>query len=141
MKDLSILKPVFAQVALTFVLLFWMAKERLGAIRSGAVKVTDPGQRPIWSGRAGAVSNAFHNQLEMPMLFFVVVAFALITGAVDSTFVTLAWAYVAFRALQAAIHGTYNYIPHRFLCYLASSIVLIAMWVLLAMRVMPGAAG
>ena len=138
MKDLSILHPVFAQVALTFVMLFWMAKERYQALTSGAVKVPADGQRPEWMGRVAQVSNAYQNQLEMPVLFYAVVALALIAGVVDGTFVALAWAFVAFRALQAVVHATYNYIPHRFLAFLASNIVLIAMWVMLALRTAAG---
>ena len=68
--DVAILYPVFVQVALTFVLLFWMGYERYNAVQSGTVKRgAHPGVRPIWPGRAGLVSNAFHNQLEIPMLF------------------------------------------------------------------------
>jgi hypothetical protein len=138
MKDLSILKPVLAQALLTFVLLFWMAKERYGAVRSGAVVQNDPGVRPVWSGRAGAVSNAFHNALEMPVLFFAAAAFAMLADAVDGEMLAFAWIYVICRVVQALIHGTYNYIPHRFLAYLGSNIALIAMWVNLALTVLLG---
>jgi hypothetical protein len=136
MKDLSILKPVLAQVALTFVLMFWMARERFAAWTSGTVIRGEPGTRPTWTGRAGYVSNAFHNQLEMPMLFYALVAFALIADVVDSRMVVMAWAYVALRYLQAIIHTTYNYVPHRFFAFLASCIVLVAMWVLFGLRVL-----
>jgi hypothetical protein len=138
MKDLSILKPVFVQVTLTFVLLFWMAKERLGAFRSGGVTVPGAGQRPVWSGRAGTISNAFHNQLELPMLFYAVVVFALIADAVDWEMIWLAWAYAGFRVIQAIIHTTYNQIPHRFVAFLLSNIALIAMWVNLGLSVFLG---
>jgi hypothetical protein len=136
MKDLSILKPVFAQVALTFVLMFWMAKERLDAWRAGTVVRGEPGTRPTWVGRAGYVSNAFHNQLEVPMLFYALVAFALIADAIDSRMIVMAWVYVALRYLQAIIHTTYNYIPHRFFAFLAGCMVLVAMWVMFALRVL-----
>jgi hypothetical protein len=127
--DLSILKPVLVQAGLTFVLLFWMGKERFAAVRAGKVTRTDPGVRPVWTGRAGVVSNAFHNQLEMPMLFYVGVILALISGAVDQTMTALAWGYVAARVVHAAIHTTYNKIPHRFLIFIVSNVVLLAMWV------------
>lgn len=47
MKDLSILKPVFAQVALTFGLLFWMAYAWFSAWGTPDVVRGDPGTRPI----------------------------------------------------------------------------------------------
>ena len=68
--NLSIVQPLLLQAGLTFVLMFWMAKERLAAVRAGTVIRNDPGVRPTWPGRAGTISNAFHNQLEMPMSVF-----------------------------------------------------------------------
>jgi hypothetical protein len=134
--DLSIVQPLLVQAALMFCLLFWMAKERLGALRAGEVAATEPGVRPVWKGRAGLVSNAFHNQFEMPMLFFVVVILAILTGAADYPMTALAWVYVILRIIHAAIHTTYNKIRDRFLVYLLSNIVLIAMWIKLALHVL-----
>jgi hypothetical protein len=134
--DLSIMKPVLVQAGLAFFLLFWMAKERVAAVRAGTVIRNDPGVRPTWPGRAGVVSNSFHNQLEMPMLFYAVVLFALVTNAADHIMTWLAWGYVVLRLLHAAIHTTYNKIPHRFAVYALSNIVLLAMWVKLGLHVL-----
>ncbi|MGQ0672890.1 MAG: MAPEG family protein [Hyphomicrobium sp.] len=130
------MKPVFVQAGLTFFLLFWMAKERLQALYAGKIARGDPGVRPIWPGRAGVVSNAFHNSLEMPMLFFAVVLFAISFKAVDDVMVALAWTYVACRLVHVAIHTTYNKISHRFLVYAASNLMLLAMWVKLALHLL-----
>ncbi len=134
--DLSIVQPLLVQVGLTFFLLFWMAKERLGAIRAGTVVRNETGVRPTWIGRAGTISNAFHNQLEMPILFFVVVVLAILTGSADYPLTALAWVYVILRIVHAAIHTTYNKIRDRFLAYLLSNLVLMAMWVKLALHVL-----
>lgn len=133
--DLSILKPVLVQAGLTFFLLFWMGKERVGAIRSGTVIRNQTGVRPTWVGRAGTVSNAYHNQLEMPMLFYAVVLFALAINAADHVMTMLAWAYAGLRVVHAAIHTTYNKIPHRFGVFILSNLVLVAMWGKLAAHV------
>ena len=133
--NLSIVQPLLVQAGLTFVLVFWMAKERLAAVRAGTVIRNDPGVRPTWPGRAGTISNAFHNQLEMPMLFFVVVILSILTGSADYPMTALAWVYVILRIVHAAIHTTYNKIPHRFVAYLLSNLVLLAMWVKLAVHV------
>lgn len=135
MRDVSILYPVFVQVALTFGLQFWMARERFAARARGEVKPVEPGVRNVFTGRAGQVSNCFNNNLEMPVLFYAVVAFAMLTNGVDYLMVVLAWGYVLCRLLHASIHTTYNIIKHRFFAYLASTIVLIAMWVKLALHV------
>lgn len=136
-----ILYPVFVQVALTFTLFFWMGLERMKAVRARTVKRgADAGQKPIWPERAGVISNAFHNQLEIPMLFYGVVAFSMLAGGVDTGMIALAWAFVVLRLAHAGIHTTYNYVPHRFMAYgLGASIVLV-MWVKLFIHVSTGAA-
>lgn len=126
---------MFVQAALTFGLQMWMARERFAARARGEVKAVEPGVRATFTGRAGQVSNAYNNQLEIPTLFYAVVAFALITHNADSAMLTLAWAYAGLRLVHAAIHTTYNIILHRFGAFLASNIVLIAMWVCLALKV------
>lgn len=131
----NILYPVFALVLLTFVMIGWMAKERFGAMKRGDVKDAYPGARPIFSGRAGRVSNAYHNLLELPVLFYAVVAFAMETNGDDALMILLAWIFVAFRIAQALIHSTYNKIIHRFLAFLCSVIVLGIMWVKLFLHV------
>jgi hypothetical protein len=133
--NLSIVQPLLVQAGLTFFLLFWMGKERYQAVRDGTVVRNEPGVRPTWLGRAGTISNAFHNQLEMPMLFFVVAILAILTGSADYPMTALAWVYVILRIVHAAIHTTYNKIPHRFLVYILSNLVLLAMWVKLAIHV------
>ncbi len=136
MKGIALLYPVFVQAALTFFLMFWMARERFRAFRDKTVQMGPPGTRPVWTGRAGIVSNAFHNQLEMPMLFFAVVAFTILANGGDDVTMSLAWAFVGLRIVHAVIHTTYNRIPHRFMAYVGSNIVLLAMWVRLFIHVM-----
>ncbi len=141
MKDLSILYPVFLQVLLTFLLQMWMGRERLAAFRAGTVKRGEhAGVKPTWPERAAVVSNAFHNQLEMPMLFYAVVAFALIAGAADGTMLALAWAFAISRLVHATIHTTYNKIEHRFLVYLLGSTIVWVMWARLAWLAAAGGA-
>jgi hypothetical protein len=47
---------------------------------------------------------------------------------------TLAWLYVAIRVVHSVIHTGANPIYPRLTAYFASWLVLLAMWVLLAMR-------
>ena len=134
--NLSIVQPVLVQAFLTLMLLFWMGKERYAAVRSGEVVSNEPGVQPTWKGRAGTISNAFHNQLEMPILFYVVVILAMLTGSADYPMTALAWVYVILRVVHTAIHTTYNKIAHRFLVYLLSNLILVAMWLKLAIHVL-----
>ncbi|MCB1483299.1 MAG: MAPEG family protein [Hyphomicrobiaceae bacterium] len=138
--DVAILYPVFVQVALTFGLQIWMGLERFKSVRSQTVqRGAHAGLKPIWPERAGVVSNAFQNQLEIPMLFYAAVAFSMITSAVDALMVSLAWAFVITRLVHAFVHTTYNFVPHRFIVYLAGSLIVLAMWVRLFLHVSAGA--
>lgn len=142
MTEIAILYPVFVQVFLTFVLQLWMRQERVGAVRRGEVKVQDISLRQQnWPPRATQIANAFHNQLETPMLFYVLAAFLMITSQVDLLFVVLAWLFVAVRLVHAYIHTTSNRQPHRMYCFVLGSGILMLMWVLFALRILFYSAG
>jgi hypothetical protein len=87
------------------------------------------------------VANAYHNQLELPVLFYVLTALALITRQADLLFVVLAWVFVATRLLHAGIHVTGNDVPKRFQAFAAGAVVLLVMWAIFAVRLFAAAAG
>jgi hypothetical protein len=135
MSVTSLLLPLFVQVALTFGLMFWMASHRVSALRGGEVKFKDIALRePAWPSRATQIANAFHNQLELPVLFYVLIALILITRTESVTFLVLAWAYVAARLVHAYIHTGGNDVRQRFYAMLAGTLILLAMWVIFAVR-------
>jgi len=87
----AVLLPLFVEVLLTFVLLYWMAHLRTRALRTGEVKARDVALRePSWPPQITQVSNAYHNQLELPVLFYVLTILAWITRHADLAFVVLA---------------------------------------------------
>lgn len=142
MNQTVILYPVFVQVALTFFLQLWMRRERIGALTRGEVQAKDIALRqPGWPPRALQISNAFHNQLEMPILFYAVVAFLMLTSQVSLVFVILAWLFVVARLYHAYVHTTSNRQPYRFYGYAASSLALMLMWILFAVRILFFTAG
>jgi hypothetical protein len=141
MQPTAILYPVFVLIALTFFLQLWTARERTGALSRGEIKTGDIalGQR-AWPERATQIANAFHNQLELPILFYILAAFALITSQVDAVLVALAWAFAVLRLWHAAIHTTHNVVRQRFYVFAAGATVLIAMWIYFAARVITAGA-
>jgi hypothetical protein len=137
MSVTSLLLPVFVQVALTFALMGWMWKLRIGALKSRAVTFKDIALRePAWPARVTQVGNCFHNQLELPVLFYALVAFILITRTNDVIFVVLAWIFVAARLVHAYIHTGSNDVQSRFYAIAASLFALVAMWVVFAVRIL-----
>jgi hypothetical protein len=133
----DLLLPVFVQVGLTFFLMFWMGLRRREALNSGAVKPSDIALRqPNWPPRTLQVANCFHNQLELPMLFYVLVAFILITSTNSLIFVILAWIFVLSRLVHAYIHTRANDVRQRSVAIGVGAIALVVMWVIFAIRIL-----
>jgi hypothetical protein len=114
-----------------------MARERTGALERSDVKAGDIvlGQR-AWPERATQIANAFHNQLELPVLFYAVVAFILITSTNSFIFVLLAWVFVLARLVHAYIHTGSNVVPQRFFAIVVSAVALFLMWLIFAVRIL-----
>ena len=137
MSVAEILLPLFVQVVLTFVLLYRMAWIRSGVLRRREVAASDIALRqPAWPARAMQAANAFHNQLELPLLFYVLVILALITRNADFLFVALSWIFVISRIVHALIHTTYNKVPHRGLSFAFGCVILSVMWIVFMVRIL-----
>lgn len=139
MTPASILLPLFVEVALTFALLGWMGRLRVPDARSGRVRAEDVtlGQ-PGWSTRATQVGNSFNNQFQLPVLFYVLTALAMVTRKADLLFVVLAWVFVATRIVHAFIHTGGNDLRQRFGAFLAGVLVLMVMWLIFAVQILTG---
>ena len=131
----AVLLPLFVQVVLTFVLLFWMAGARVDAVRRGDVHPRDVALRqPNWPQHETQIANAYHNQLELPVLFYVLTILAIVTRHADLLFVVLAWVFVVFRLLHVYIHLTSNHLGRRFAMFATGAVVLVVMWGIFILR-------
>ena len=89
-----------------------------------------------WPPKVQQISNAFHNQLEIPVVFYVLIALALITQQTDTIFVVLSWLFVLSRLAHAFIHVTSNNVRYRGPAYLVGVAVLMAMWISFALSIL-----
>lgn len=142
MSITAVLLPVFVQVGLTLLLLLWLGSSRVSALRGGDVKMGDIalGERN-WPKRVLQIQNAFHNQFEVPVLFYVLVALSLVTRKADMLFVVMSWMFVASRLVHASIHTTSNKVIRRFQAFTVGVMILAAMWVIFGLRVFFAEAG
>ena len=132
-----VLLPVFVQIGLIFFLLFWMAVSRGQAISGGAVKPKDISLRQQnWPARVTQIGNCFANQFEIPVLFFVLIALALPLRHADLVIVMLSWVFVVTRFAHAGIFVTSNDLRSRSLAWFAGVLVLFAMWVYFALKIL-----
>lgn len=131
------LAPVFALVLLSFLLLLAMGRTRLGALKSRQVRMADIalGEK-AWPARATQFSNAYSNQFEIPVLFYALVAIALPLRQMDLIMVLLAWVFVVTRYAHAGIYATSNNLNQRFSAFFADTMVLLAMWIYFAMKIL-----
>jgi hypothetical protein len=134
----AVLLPLFIQVVLTFALLMATAILRRGALRDGVLPDEVSLGQPKWPPRATQVANAFRNQFELPVLFYVLCILAIITRQADNLFVVLAWLFVTLRLLHAGIHVTYNRLSHRGLVFALGCVSLMAMWIVFVVDVLIG---
>jgi hypothetical protein len=84
--------------------------------------------------RTQAADN-FRNLFEVPVLFYVLCVAIALNGGSTPGLLAAAWAYVGLRALHSLIHVTYNRVVHRFLVYVASTLLLFGMWIAFLARV------
>lgn len=135
----TILFPVFAQVALTFILMFWTGKVRVGAVNRRDVRIKDIalGQK-AWPDDAMKVSNSFNSQFEMPILFYLVVILLLIKGQITGLLVALAWFFVATRLAHVAIYTSNNDLRYRLGFFTIGALAVLGMWVIFAIQILSG---
>jgi hypothetical protein len=135
----SVLLPVFVQVLLTFVLMMHMGRRRLGALGRGEARMDEVALgEPRWPAACIQAANSFNNQFQLPVLWMLLVGFALATRKADLLFVVTSWIFVVLRIAHAAVHVTSNNVRPRFYVYLAGAILLFAMWILFAARLFAG---
>jgi hypothetical protein len=115
-----VLLPVFVLVALTFGMFFWTGSGRRGAL----------------AGRSGNEVDAPYDPLQLALLFYVLIAIAMPLRHADLIIVMLSWVFVITRFLHAGIFISSSGEKGRSLAYLSGALVLLAMWLYFALRIL-----
>lgn len=129
--------PCLTLILFTGFILTVMFVRRVKCIKSGEVDA-----KHYKTYNTGAVeprlviqtSRNFTNLHETPTLFYILCLFALNFKVIDSTILTLAWAYVGLRILHSVIHITVNKVNPRLLSYALSWLVLVTMAINIAVK-------
>jgi hypothetical protein len=140
-NQVAILYPVFVQVFLTLGVLSLLAVARGRAIKTMDRQKGNPDLamgRVAWPDDAAKRAANFRNQFEVPVLFYAVVAFALLTKGADIFMLVLAWLFVVTRIVHAAIHIGPNKVRWRSPAFGLSFIIVGIMWVKLLIHVATG---
>jgi hypothetical protein len=129
-----LLLPAFVQFALTVYVLTRMGQGRVRAVRSGQVKYSEVDTKSAYSESVQKFANNYVSQFELPVLFYVVLLFALVTGLIDFVLIGLAWAFVGSRLVHSFVHTGRNRIATRFKVFVAGLVFLVGMWAWFGLR-------
>lgn len=140
MNQVAILYPVFVQVLLVLVVAILMSRARRRAIPAMQLQRGELalGKAP-WPEDAVKLAANYTNQFELPVLFYAVVAFALIVKGADTIMIGLAWVFVLSRIVHAAVHIGPNKIRQRTPAFALGFLAVFLMWAKLALHVIGNA--
>jgi hypothetical protein len=113
-----VLLPVFVLVGLTFA--FFLVGKRRGSLAGDETKARDI-----------ALS-----QSDLPLFFYVLIALALPLRHADLVIVLLSWVFVVTCFARSGIFATSNDVRQGSLAWLAGALVLFAMWLYFALRIL-----
>jgi hypothetical protein len=123
--------PMLGMMLLTLLVWLTMFVTRVGFARKHKLDIeqfkTPADVQALIPGDESAASNNFKNLFELPVIFYALCLYLMLTAQVDGFYVNCAWAFLVLRALHSLIHCSYNRVAHRFAVYILSSVVL---WVI-----------
>ena len=129
-----LLLPAFVQFALTVYVLIRQGLGRVRAVRSGQVKLADVDTKSAYTESVQKFANNYVSQFELPVLFYVILVFALSTELVDYVLIGLAWAFAGSRLVHTFEHTGRNRIATRFKVFVAGLVFLSGMWAWFGLR-------
>ncbi len=128
------LLPAAGLVAVTATVWVRMYVDRLGEIRRRRISP----QQLATAKQAGAMlekvqaADNFRNLFEVPVLFYTFCLAIYLSGESNALTVAGSWSYVVLRAAHSYIHCTRNDVRLRFAVYVLSTVLLFALWAVLA---------
>ena len=93
-------------------------------------------REPNWPTKATQIGNCFSNQFEIPVLFYLLIALALPLRHADLFIVLMSWVFVVTRFVHAGVFVTSNDVRQRGLVWFAGVLVLLAMWIYFALKIL-----
>lgn len=134
-ERVDILYPAVAMALMTILLIFGLGFRRFAAVRTRMVNHRYYQTYDISDGEPVSLrrhTRNVQNLFEAPPLFYAALIMIYVAGRIDQAMIIAAWAYVALRVVHSCIHMSYNKLPHRFLVYGSSMLVLLFLWIKLA---------
>ncbi|MEO6041497.1 MAG: MAPEG family protein [Croceibacterium sp.] len=141
MIGMAILQPVVALALWTMVMWAWMYAVRIPAMTALKVDpdtiVRDPEAAldKLLPPQVQWKAHNYNHLHEAPTVFYAMALLLAITGQGDGMNATLGCVYVGLRVIHSLVHATVNKVTLRFMIFVASSAVLLALIVDAALAV------
>ena len=133
MIGMGLLQPVVALAAWTMLMWLWMYAVRIPAMNTAKVDperlVSDPDSTldRLLPAQVQWKAHNYNHLHEAPTVFYAIAIVLAIIGQGDGFNMWLGWAYVALRVLHSLVHATVNKVMVRFVVFVLSSLVLVAL--------------
>ncbi|WP_026873912.1 MAPEG family protein [Inquilinus limosus] len=127
MSTQAILLPLFVHVALIFLLAIRTLRSRHRALQGAA---------SAQPARGTGIPDRLQSQLQLSLLFFVLVILAMMTRKADLLFVVMSWVLVVVLVVHAAAEAGSGGPRLRAGAFAAAILLLLAMWVIFALRIL-----
>lgn len=123
--------PMLSMMVLTLLVWLFMFVQRVGYANANKLDIesmkSPQDVMALIPPESSSASNNFKNLFEIPVLFYVICLYLMVSGQVDQVHVYCAWIFVGLRLAHSLIHCSYNRVAHRFGVYILSAI---ALWVM-----------
>ena len=123
--------PMLGMMVLTLLVWVVMFIQRVSFAQSNRLDIeqfkTPADVQALVPAEVSGASNNFRNLFELPVIFYGLCLYLIVSGQVDSFYTNCAWAFLLLRCLHSRIHCSYNRVAHRFGVYILSALVL---WVM-----------
>jgi hypothetical protein len=133
------LTPVLILVCWTLFMWLWMYATRIPAMQKAKINPDDARHPGTYAdaipSNVRAVADNYNHLHEQPTIFYALMVFAALTGGNSSLMLNLAFGYVGLRVLHSLVQVLSPKVMLRFLVFSISTIVLIVMAVMEAIRV------
>lgn len=139
MTQTEFLHPVLILIVWTLIMWIWMYATRIPAMTKAKMDPNDARHPGTYADKipsnVRAVADNYNHLHEQPTIFYALMGFAALTGGQSFVMLYLAAAYVGLRVLHSLVQVLSPNVTLRFLVFSLSTIVLIVMAVMEAIRV------
>lgn len=129
---MPIIYPVFALTMVTGLVWIWSQVAKIKYIKEKGIAPQELRHKvdaDALFAKISAPADNFRSLLEEPVLFYVLTLLIMVQHRQDFIYSCLAWDYVGLRSIHSCIQISYNNVTHRFVVYLLSWLVLLALWI------------